>query len=408
MAGSAIGGGGAASGGASSTGGSAGANAGSYAEDAAFCSAALDSAAADYKGFIAAYADASSVPRSAKGSAVMRVPITDWTSGFASGVMWLLYEHTQDPAYRTAAEKWTAALYADRLRTDDHDVGFEMMTSYGNGYRLTKNAAYATVLQTAGQSLSTRFNAKIGCTKSWNNDMWTFPVIIDNMMNLELLYRATELGSATLAADAKQHALTTLTNHFRPDFSSFHLVDYNPATGAVIKKQTVQGIADDSAWARGQAWGLYGFTMSYRESKDARFLAHALGIADFYTKHADFPSDNVPYFDFATVQRADVPNYRDASAGAIAAGGLLELARYAPAEAAERYRAFAIKALHSLASTDYRAPAGTNGNFLLLHSVGHYPAGTEIDVAINYADYYFVEALGRCKALAKPVGPTPL
>jgi rhamnogalacturonyl hydrolase YesR len=409
--GSAVGGGGASAGGTSGAAGSAGAAGASnpYAADAVFCSAALDSAAADYKGFLAKYTDPTKIPRSVKGSTVMQVGITDWTSGFNAGVMWLLYEHTKDEAYRSAAEKWTAALYADRLRTDDHDVGFEMMTSYGNGYRITKNADYAAVLKTAGQSLSTRFNAKIGCTKSWNNDMWTFPVIIDNMMNLELLYRATELGgSATLAANAKQHALTTLTNHFRPDFSSFHLVDYNPSTGAVIKKQTVQGIADDSAWARGQTWGLYGFTMSYRESKDERFLAHALGIAEFYTKHADFPADNVPYFDFATAQRQDIPDYRDASAGAIAAGGLLELAQYASPEAAERYRAFAIKALRSLASSAYRASAGSNGNFLLQHSVGHFPAGTEIDVAINYADYYFVEALARCKALAKPVAPTPL
>ena len=408
--GSAVGGdgGAAAAGGTSGAGGAAGAS-NPYVADAVFCSAALDSAAADYKGFLAKYTDPTKIPRSSKGTTVMQVSITDWTSGFNAGVMWLLYEHTKDEAYRSAAEKWTAALYADRLRTDDHDVGFEMMTSYGNGYRITKNADYAAVLKTAGQSLSTRFNAKIGCTKSWNNNMWTFPVIIDNMMNLELLYRATELGgSALLAADAKQHALTTLTNHFRPDFSSFHLVDYDPSTGNVIKKQTVQGIADDSAWARGQTWGLYGFTMSYRESKDERFLAHALGIAEFYTKHADFPTDNVPYFDFATVQRQDIPDYRDASAGAIAAGGLLELAQYASPEAAGRYRAFAIKSLRSLASTAYRASAGSNGNFLLQHSVGHFPAGTEIDVAINYADYYFVEALSRCKALAKPVTPTPL
>ena len=409
-AGSTVGGGGASAGaGGAAVAGAGGSAGGSYTDDAVFCGTVLDSAVSEYKAFITTYTDPSSVPRSVKGTTVSKVPINDWTSGFDSGVMWLLYEHSQDAALRTAAEKWTAALYADRLRTDDHDVGFEMITSYGNGYRITKNADYVTVLKTAGQNLSTRFNDQVGCTKSWNDKQWSFPVIIDNMMNLELLYRATELGgSATLAADAKQHALTTLTNHFRPDFSSFHLVDYNPSTGAVIKKQTVQGIADDSAWARGQTWGLYGFAMSYRETKDARFLAQAVAIAEFYTKHADFPTDNVPFFDFATVQRTDVPDYRDASAGAIAAGGLLELAQYVPAEAAARYRAFAIKALRSLSSSAYRAAAGTNGHFLLLHSVGNYPGGTEIDVALNYADYYFVEALGRCKALGKPLAPTPL
>ena len=372
----------------------------SYADDVAFCKGALDSAAVDYKGFLAAYPnDGTKIPRSSKGNTVKTVALGDWTIGFDAGNLWLLYEHTQDDAYRKAAEAWTTTLYNQRLRTDDHDVGFITMTSYGNGYRITKNPDYATVLKTAGQSLSTRFSAKVGCTKSWNNNTWSYPVIIDNMMNLELLYRATELGgSADLAADAKQHALTTLTNHFRPDFSSYHLVDYNPTSGAVIKKQTVQGIADDSAWARGQAWGLYGFTMSYRESKDMRFLSHALSIAEFYTKHADFPADNVPYFDFATVQRADIPDYRDASAGAIAAGGLLELAQYASPEAATRYRAFAIKTLRSLASPAYRA-ADNNGHFLLMHSVGNFPANDEIDVAINYADYYYLEALSRCKTL---------
>jgi len=409
MAGSLVSGG-AGAGGASGSGGAAG-SAGSagasgaanvHAADAAFCVGALDSAATDYKGFVAAYPpDAAKVPRSAKGNVASLVAVGDWTSGFDAGSMWLLYEHTKDEAYRTAAEAWTNLFYAQRLRTDDHDIGFIIMSTYGNGYRLTKNAAYVDVIKTAGQSLSARFNVKIGATKSWNNATWTFPVIIDNMMNLELLYRATEFGgSADLAADAKQHALTTRTNHFRPDFSSYHLVDYNPATGAVIKKQTVQGIADDSAWARGQTWGLYGYTMSYRESKDQRFLDQALAIAEFYTKHADFPTDNVPYFDFATVQRTDIPDLRDASAGAISASALLELAIYAAPEAAERYRSFAIKTLRSLASPAYRAPADGNAHFLLMHSVGHYPAMTEIDVALSYADYYYLEALGRCKALA--------
>jgi unsaturated chondroitin disaccharide hydrolase len=372
----------------------------SHAADAAFCSAAFDSAAADYKGFLAANTDPTKVPRSASGSVVTKVDITDWTSGFIAGNLWLLYEHSKDEAYKTAAAAWTAALYSARLRTDTHDVGFIIMSSYGNGYRITQNADYATVIKQAGVSLATRFSAKVGATRSWDDPAYSYPVIIDNMMNLELLYRATTLGgSATLAADAVQHALTTKTNHFRPDFSSYHLVDYDPSTGAVIKKETVQGISDDSAWARGQTWGLYGFTMGYRESKDQRFLDQALAIAEFYTKHADFPSDNVPFFDFSTVQRTDVPDYRDSSAGAVAAGGLLELANYATPEAAERYRAFAIKALRSLASPSYRAPAGSNGNFLLLHSVGNYPANTEIDVALNYADYYYLEALGRCAAL---------
>gem|GEM_PF-1438950 len=387
--------------GASGAGGSGGSVSVSHADDAAFCSAAFDSAAADYKGFLAANTDPTKVPRSATGSTVTTVATTDWTSGFIAGNFWLLYEHSKDEAYHTAATTWTNALYAQRLRTDTHDVGFIIMTSYGNGYRITQNADYATVIKQAGASLATRFNAKVGATKSWDNPTYApFPVIIDNMMNLEVLYRATTLGgSATLAADAVQHALTTKTNHFRPDFSSYHLVEYDPTTGAVTKKETVQGISDDSAWARGQTWGLYGFTMGYRESKTQAFLDQALAIAEFYTKHADFPADNVPYFDFSVLTHPEVPQDRDASAAAAASSGLLELANYATPEAAERYRAFAIKTLRSLASPAYRAPAGTNGNFLLLHSVGNYPANSEIDVALNYADYYYLEALGRCAAL---------
>ena len=185
-----------------------------------------------------------------------------------------------------------------------------------------------------------------------------FPVIIDNMMNLELLFRATALGGerARSRRSRTTHAPTTSTNHFRADSSSYHVVDYNPTTGAVIRKQTNQGLADESAWARGQAWGLYGFTMSYRETNDARFLDQATRIAEFYTKSPRMPADGVPYFDFDAPVRDDVPDHRDASAGAIAASGLFELAKYATGAAAESYRAFAIKAVRSLSSTAATAP----------------------------------------------------
>ncbi len=402
--------------GASGSGGSAGANAGtgglggtsgaggaaaiSHAADAAYCSAQLDQAASDFKGFLGAYKDPTKIPRAVQGNAVTSVGIGDWTAGFDAGNLWLLYEHTQDQTFLTAAQNWTKALYSQRLRTDTHDIGFVIMSSYGQGYRITQNADYAPVITTAAQSLSTRFNATVGCTKSWDGTQWPFPVIIDNMMNLELLYRGTSLGGSSNFADiAVKHATTTKLNHFRPDYSSYHLVSYDPNTGAVLAKQTVQGLSDDSAWARGQTWGLYGFTFGYRESHTQAFLDQAVNIAEFYTKHPDFPDDNVPYFDFSVLQHPEIQPYRDASAGAVAASGLLELATYVPAEAAERYRAFAIKTLRSLSSPAYRAATGTNGYFLLLHSVGNYPGGTEIDVAINYADYYYLEALGRCAQL---------
>ncbi len=189
-----------------------------------------------------------------------------------------------------------------------HDVGFLIYNSAGNGYRLTQNTAYRTALLDAAASLASRFDADVGCTRSWDFGSWMFPVIIDNMMNLELLFRATMLGGeARFAQIGTTHAQTTNTNHFRADASSYHVVDYNPTTGAVIRKQTNQGVADESAWARGQAWGLYGFTMSYRETNDARFLNRATQIAEFYTKSARMPADGVPYFDFDAPVRDDVP-----------------------------------------------------------------------------------------------------
>ena len=394
------GGGAGGSGGAGGTGGTS-----SHAADAAYCTQQITQAATDFARFRTTYTNPASIPRSAKGGTARMVNASDWTSGFPAGSFWLLFERTKDQAWRTAAESWTAALMSQATRTDTHDVGFIINSSFGNGYRLTQTASYKTVITTAAGSLASRFDPDVGCTRSWDfSGNWTFPVIIDNMMNLELLFRATALGGeARFAMIGTTHAATTRMNHFRADASSYHVVDYNPTTGAVIKKITNQGVADESAWARGQAWGLYGFTMSYRETNDARFLDQATRIADFYTQSTRMPADGVPYFDFDAPIRDDVPDYRDASAGAIAASGLFELAKYATAAgAAERYRAFAIKAVRSLSSTGstgYRAATGTNNQFLLMHTVGNYPQNDEIDVAMNYADYYYLEALGRCADL---------
>ncbi len=389
-----------AGGGTAGAGGSAGTGGGAHAADAAFCAQQITQAASDFVRFRTTYTNPSGPPRSAKGGTVRSASGEDWTKGFPAGSYWLLYERTRDPAWRTAAESFTTALAPLAALTNTHDVGFLIYNSYGNGYRLTQSAAYRTVLLQAAASLASRYDAEVGCTRSWDFGSWTFPVIIDNMMNLELLFRATMLGGeARFAQIGTTHAATTSTNHFRADSSSYHVVDYNPTTGAVIRKQTNQGVADESAWARGQAWGLYGFTMSYRETNDARFLDRATRIAEFYTKSPRMPADGVPYFDFDAPVRDDVPDNRDASAGAIAASGLFELAKYTTGAAAESYRAFAIKAVRSLSSTAYRAATGTNSQFLLMHSVGNYPQNDEIDVAINYADYYYLEALGRCADL---------
>jgi hypothetical protein len=232
---------------------------------------------------------------------------------------------------------------------------------------------------------------------------YDYPVIIDNMMNLHLLYFiAANGGDASYAADATTHALTTIKNHFRPDNSSYHLVNYNSTTGAVIAKQTVQGLADDSAWARGQSWGLYGYTESFVSAKKPEFLAQAQKIAAFLMGHKNMPPDKVPYWDYDAPDKQGAPTPRDASAAAVMASGLLQLAGLVQEPDASNYRNFALDILRSLSSPAYAAAAGDNSHFLLMHSTGHLPDNVEIDAAINYADYYYLEALLRCRALAAP------
>jgi unsaturated chondroitin disaccharide hydrolase len=370
--------------------------------DGAFCGKSLDAAALQLAGFRAAYTTASSIPRSATTSGSVRlVGPGDWTSGFVAGNFWLIYEHTQDAAFRAAAEARTAALADERNTKSHHDLGFQFMSSYGNGYRLTQNTAYPAILKTAADSLSTRYSSTVGAIKSWDFGTWSFPVIIDNMMNLKLLFHVADAsGDQAYAERATTHAATTLANHFRADHSSFHLVDYEPTTGAVVRKQTRQGLRDDSEWARGQAWGLYGFTEVHGETGRADFLTQAENIARLIMDHPNLPADKIPYWDYDAPNEASTP--RDASAAAITASALLELARYAAEPAAARYTNFALEILRSLSSPAYAAATGENSHFLLRHSVGSMPEDSEIDVALNYADYYYLEALLRCRALAQP------
>jgi hypothetical protein len=367
--------------------------------DVAFCTTALDAAALQLAGFMATYTTPASIPRSASTSGSVRlVGPADWTSGFVAGSLWLIYEHTQDAKFRSAAEARTVALAGEQNTTSHHDLGFQFMSSYGNGYRLTKNSAYPAVLQKAATSLSTRYNSTVGAIRSWDFGSWSFPVIVDNMMNLKLLYQAAELsGDEAHAERATKHAATTLANHFRADHSSFHLVDYNPSTGAVVGKQTRQGLRDDSAWARGQAWGLYGFTEVHGETGRADFLMQAENIASFLLAHPNLPDDKIPYWDYDAPDEPSTP--RDASAAAVMASALLELAGYAAEPNAARYRSFALDILRSLSSPAYAAAKGENSHFLLRHSVGSMPENSEINVALNYADYYYLEALLRCRKL---------
>jgi rhamnogalacturonyl hydrolase YesR len=322
-----------------------------------------------------------------------------WCSGFFPGDLWYLYEYTKDPKFRALAEKWTAPLEKEQFNTGTHDLGFMLYCSYGNGYRLTKNPKYREVLLQGAKSLATRFDPKVGVIKSWNrlkkgDVTYEYPVIVDNMMNLEfLMWASRESGDQSFRNIAITHSDNTIKHHFRPDNSSVHVVCYGP-NGEVLAKKTHQGYADESAWARGQAWGLYGFTTMYRDTKFPRYLQQAQKIADFYLNHPNLPADKIPYWDF---NAPNIPNEeRDASAGAITASALLELSRYTPGAKGKNYYAAAEKMLQSLASPAYRAAKpGDNQNFILMHSVGAKPLKSEIDVPISYAEYYYIEALMR-------------
>lgn len=319
-----------------------------------------------------------------------------WCSGFYPGSMWYVYEYTGDEKIKELALKYQAGLEPLRFRKDDHDIGFQLMCSYGNCLRLTEDQTCVPVLIDGANSLASRFDPEVGCTRSWSFGKWSFPVIVDNMMNMELLLKAAELGgSDSLKNVALAHARTTMKNHFRDDKSCFHLVDYNPETGEVAGKQTVQGLADDSAWARGQAWGLYGFTMVYRFCKEQDILDHAIAIAEYLLPR--LPEDGVPFWDYDS---AEIPNdVRDASAAAIMASGLIELSQYVDAEKAERYLATAEKMLRTLASEEYLCAEGEDYGFLLKHSTGNKNTDSEVDVPLTYADYYFLEALIRWSRL---------
>lgn len=322
-----------------------------------------------------------------------------WCSGFYAGTLLNLYEQNHDPVLLAEARKSMDSLAKEQYNTHTHDLGFMMYTSFGNANRLTPNEAYKQILINSARSLSTRFNPKVGCIKSWESKPSDFLVIIDNMMNLELLFWATKAtGDSSFYKIAVTHANTTMKNHYRPDYSSYHVINYNPQTGAVQEKKTAQGYANESAWARGQVWGLYGFTVMYRETKDKKYLDQAKHIADFILNHPNLPADKIPYWDF---NAPDIPNApRDASAGAIMASALLELCRYVDKADAQIYFGTAKTILINLSSPQYKAETGTNGGFILKHSVGHLPAKSEIDVGITYADYYFVEAMKRYREFA--------
>ena len=335
-------------------------------------------------------------PRTLDKGELKMVASRDWTSGFFPGVLWYLYEFTGNDEWKAQATTFTANIEKEKLNSGTHDMGFKVYCSFGNGYRLTRNANYKEVIIESARTLSTRFRPITGTIRSWDHsgDKWAFPVIIDNMMNLELLFAATQLtGDSSFYKIAVIHANTTMKNHFRPDNSSYHVIEYDTLSGKVVKRNTHQGYAHESAWARGQAWGLYGYTMCYRFTHDNRYLEQAEKIAAFMLDHPNMPRDLVPYWDY---NAPNIPNEeRDVSAAAILASALYELSTYSTRRS---YRDKADKIIASL-TNNYRSKEGENKGFILLHSVGSKPGKSEVDVPLNYADYYYLEALLRSKKL---------
>lgn len=328
------------------------------------------------------------------------IPIDDWCSGFFPGSLCYLYQLTNDKSWLLQSRRFTEALDSIQYLTWHHDVGFMIGSSYLNIYRLSPNKAYKKAIIQTAKSLCTRFRKKAGVIQSWNVDRgwqskrgWTCPVIIDNMMNLELLFEATRLsGDSTYWKVAVSHANKTLENQFRKDGSCYHVVDYDPNNGAVLHRQTAQGYADNSAWARGQAWAVYGYTVCYRYTHDPKYLDQAVKTLNFVMQNPNLPEDLIPYWDF---DAPNIPNEpRDVSSAACIASALYEMNNYLPDNG---YTSLADRIIRSLSSPEYRAPLGKNGCFLLMHSVGSIPHNNEIDVPLNYADYYFLEALTRRK-----------
>lgn len=323
-----------------------------------------------------------------------------WCSGFFPGTLLYLNENKADVVLGKEITHRLKLLEREKNNKGTHDLGFMMYCSYGNAQRLTPDQNYQNILVQSAKSLSTRFNTKTGTIRSWNaKKPGDFIVIIDNMMNLELLFYATKVtGDSSFYKIAVSHADQTLKNHFRKDYSSYHVVDYNPANGAITEKRTHQGAADSSAWARGQAWGLYGYTVMYRETKQQKYLDLANNIAEFILNHPNLPKDKVPYWDF---DAPGIPNaLRDASAAAVMSSALIELATYNKGIASKKYLSASEEMITSLSSETYFNKFKDDKGFLLKHSVGSFPHHSEIDVPLTYADYYYVEAMMRYKRIA--------
>jgi unsaturated chondroitin disaccharide hydrolase len=347
--------------------------------------------------------DSSRMPRCVNANSAdwYMVNIYDWTSGFWPGILWYDYEVTQDENIKKTAIRYTEYLLPLALpdHIGDHDIGFQLFCSFGNAYRQTENEAYKDVLIEGARKLATLYNPKVGTILSWPGMVekmsWPHNTILDNLMNLEILFWASKNGGKKEWYDiAKNHAQVTMENQFRDDFTSYHVAVYDTITGKLIKGVTNQGYGDETFWARGQAWSIYGYTIAYRETGDKNFLRFAEKITDVYLKR--LPEDYIPYWDFDDPNIPDAP--KDASSAAIVSSALLEMSQLEDnKEKAKAYKDVAIKMLENLSSDKYQS-RDANSSFLL-HSTGNYPGGYEIDASINYADHYYLEALVRYKEM---------
>lgn len=323
-----------------------------------------------------------------------------WTCGFWPGELWYLYEGTGDTLFRDNALKVTDAIVPVAYRTPhSHDVGFMVMPSIGSAYRFTGEKKYLDALVSAADSLVTLYNPKVGSILSWPNMAkkmgWRHNTIIDNMLNLELLFWvAQNCDRPDLYEIAFRHAETTMKYQFRDDWSTYHVTVFDPDTGEFIAGHTHQGWKDETMWARGQAWAVYGFTMAYRFTRDERFLETAVHAVDAYLSR--LPEDGIPYWDFDAGEQLE-SQPKDCSAAAIVASALLELQSYLPENQAKRYLKEARRTIKTLSAAPYRA--GDQCSAFLLHATGHLPNGYEIDASISYADYYYIEALIRLKTI---------